>query len=185
MIQGERVVKRYSLRNGKIIMLREGNGDDARKIIEYIRNVSGESEYLAFGKGEFNPTIDEEERFIEGYKQLENSLFLIAQCEDEIIGCLTFSGGSYSRIEHYGEFGITVLKKYWGFGIGRRLVEHLIIWARKCKIIRKINLKVRADNERAINLYESLGFMMEGTISRFFYHRDRFYDVHVMGLEIN
>ena len=44
MIQGERVVKRYSLRNGKIIMLREGNGDDARKIIEYIRNVSGESE---------------------------------------------------------------------------------------------------------------------------------------------
>lgn len=177
-------MREYELRNGKVVILREGNGEDARRVIEYIQRVAWESDNLSFGEGEFNTTIEEEARFIESCKKLDNSLFLIAEHRGKIIGCLTFSGGNRPRIEHYGEFGVSTLKQYWGQGLGNILIKYLIDWARENGIIRKINLKVKSDNIRAISIYEKLGFIMEGTISRFFYHKGRFYDVYVMGLEI-
>ncbi|WP_432405967.1 GNAT family N-acetyltransferase [Wukongibacter sp. M2B1] len=177
-------MKKYKLKNGIIVTLREGNGKDARRVIEYIQRVAGESDNLSFGEGEFNTTVEEETAFIETCKTLDNCIFLIAEHRGRIIGCLTFSGGNRSRLEHYGEFGVSVLKRYWGLGLGRMLIEYLIEWARKTGIIKKINLKVKSDNTRAVNLYEELGFIMEGTISRFFYHKGRFHDVYVMGLEI-
>lgn len=178
-------MKKYKLRNGKVVVIREGKREDAKAVITYMEKVSGESDYLTFGDGEFNTTVEEEAIFIEDSKKYRNALFLIAVCEDEIIGCLTFSGGNRKRIEHYGEFGITVLRKYWGFGIGKILINYLINWARETGIIKKINLKVRADNIKAIKLYKRLGFIMEGAISRFFYHNGIFYDVYIMGIEID
>jgi len=178
-------MKQYYLKSGKSIIIREGNGNDASRVIEYIERVAGESDYLTFGEGEFNTSIEEEARFIEACRKNQNSLFLIAEWRGEIIGCLTFSGGNHNRIGHYGEFGVTVLKRYWGQGVGRILIRYLINWARASHIIRKINLKVRTDNIKAINLYKKLGFVMEGNISRFFYHKGKFYDVYVMGLEID
>lgn len=178
-------MKRYKLKDGKIMIAREGNGADAHRIINYIEKVSSESDNLTFGQGEFNTTIEEEARFIEATKNSKNGLFLIAEYRGEIIGSLTFSGGSRSRIRHYGEFGITVLKKYWGLGVGKILINYLIEWARASRIIKKINLKVKADNTNAIALYKKLGFVQEGTISRFFYHNGEFHDVYVMGLEID
>lgn len=178
-------MKKYKLRNGKVMLIREGKREDAKGVVDYMEKICGESDYLTFGEGEFNTTVEEEARFIDENKRTKNCLFLIAICEGEIIGCLTFSGGNRKRIEHYGEFGVTVLKKYWGLGIGKALINYFIQWARVSGIIKKVNLKVRADNTKAIKLYKRLGFVKEGTISRFFYHGGRFYDVYVMGIEID
>ena len=178
-------MKKYRLKNGKTMIIREGDGKDSKRVVEYIEFVASESDYLTFGEGEFNTTVEDEERFIDTCKESKNSLFLIGECEGEIVACLTFSGGSRPRIKHYGEFGITVLKSYWGFGIGRAMLEYLIKWAGESNIIKKVNLKVRADNARAIALYKKLGFVMEGAISRFFYYDGKFYDVYAMGLEID
>ncbi|WP_432662066.1 GNAT family protein [Wukongibacter baidiensis] len=177
-------MKKYRLKNGIFVTLREGKGEDARRVIEYIQRVAGESDNLSFGKGEFNTTVEEEAAFIESCKTLANGLFLIAEHRGKVIGCLTFSGGNRPRVEHYGEFGVSVLKRYWGLGLGGIMIRYLIEWARESGIIKKINLKVKSENIRAVNLYENLGFIMEGTISRFFYHKGRFHDVYVMGLEI-
>lgn len=178
-------MREYRLKNGRRIILREANGDDAGRVIKYTQSVASESDYLTFGKGEFNPRLEDEARFIESCNNLRNSLFLIAEDDGEIIGCLTFTGGSRSRVGHFGEFGITVLRRYWGLGLGKILINHLIQWAKETNIVRKINLKVRADNLKAIRLYRKFGFIKEGTISRFFYHNNRFYDVSVMGREID
>ncbi|SHK01153.1 GNAT family N-acetyltransferase [Paramaledivibacter caminithermalis] len=178
-------MKKYRLKDGKIMIVREGNGKDADRVLQYIKRVACESDNLTFGEGEFNTTLEEEVRFIEECRKSKNSLFLIAEYRGEIISCLTFSGGNRSRIKHYGEFGITVLKKYWGLGVGKTLINCLIKWAKDSGIIRKINLKVKADNTKAIALYTKLGFVKEGAISRFFYHKGEFHDVYVMGLEID
>lgn len=177
-------MKRYKLKNGQFMIIREANGNDARRIIEYIECVASESDNLTFGEGEFNTTVEDESKFIDTCKESENSMFLIAECNGEIVSCLTFSGGNRPRVRHYGEFGITVLRRYWGLGIGKTMIKYLIKWAHESNIIKKVNLKVRADNTKAITLYKKLGFVMEGTISRFFYHNGKFCDVYVMGLEI-
>jgi len=98
---------------------------------------------------------------------------------------LNYSGGRRSRIEHTGEFGVTVKKDYWGLGIGRLIIESMIDWAKGTGIIRKINLRVRSDNERGIKLYASLGFKQEGLITRDMCVDGEFYDSVAMGLELD
>lgn len=51
-------------------------------------------------------------------------------------------------------------------GLGRRLMEHLIEWARTNRHVEKIELRVRASNTPAISLYEKLGFVEEGRMAR-------------------
>ncbi len=53
-----------------------------------------------------------------------------------------------------------VLPEYRGKGIGRQLLQACISKART-KGITRIELEVRADNERAIALYKALGFEIE------------------------
>lgn len=81
--------------------------------------------------------------------------------------------------------GITVRKPYWGLGIGKLLLKYLIDWAKGTGIIRKINLRVRSDNEKAIKLYEKYNFKKEGTLLRDFCINEKFYDSICMGLLID
>lgn len=45
-------------------------------------------------------------------------------------------------------------------------MEHAIAWARRSPTIEKIELRVRSTNPRAIALYRSLGFSVEGTLKK-------------------
>jgi ribosomal protein S18 acetylase RimI-like enzyme len=46
-------------------------------------------------------------------------------------------------------------------GVGRRLLEQSVAWARECGV-RKLELHVFPWNEPALSLYESFGFEREG-----------------------
>lgn len=70
-------------------------------------------------------------------------------------------------------------------GIGKELIKYMIDWAKDSNIVRKINLRVREDNETAIGLYTKLGFKKEGAISRDFYVAGKYYSSICMGLEID
>lgn len=64
---------------------------------------------------------------------------------------------------HKVEFGVGVLKDYWGCGIGKNLLKESITWA-DSNGIKKITLNVLETNEKAIKLYEKSGFMIEGIL---------------------
>jgi RimJ/RimL family protein N-acetyltransferase len=51
--------------------------------------------------------------------------------------------------------------------------------------LRKLNLRVRADNRRAIGLYRALGFSREGISPRALCVRGRFFAEVMMGLCLN
>jgi len=173
------------LRNDATLTIREAKKEDAAGILEYVNTIAGETDFLTFGPGEFNLSLEQEEQFIEKHLNSDNKLFVIAQIDQELAGNLGFTGGDRPKLRHVGEFGCGVLKEHWGLGIGSGLVEILIDWARSSGIIRKINLKVRLDNERAIKLYERFGFVNEGLISRESFFDGQFYDHIVMGLQID
>ena len=63
-------------------------------------------------------------------------------------------------VSHCGSLGMGVLAEYRGHGIGTRLLRACIekAWT---KGITRIELEVRADNTKAIALYEQLGFKHE------------------------
>ncbi len=171
--------------NDKEIIIRKANKYDAEALIEYLNIIGGESDFLTFGAGQFGRTVAQEEDFIVSALEKENALFIIAEVNGKVIGNLNFSGGLRERTAHAGEFGVSVLKEYWGNGIGEELIKYLISWARNSGIIRKINLKVRTDNTPGIKLYKKLGFLEEGLIKRDFLIDGQFYDFLLMGLLID
>jgi len=150
-----------------------------------LEKIPYDSEFLTFGPGELTRSVDEEEKMIIESSKAQNKVTLVVEVENMIVGCLNFRGGTRPRNEHAGEFGVSVLKKYWGQGIGSAMIEEMIEWAKVSTVIRKINLLVRSDNSRAVHIYEKLGFMREGVISRGVFISGQFYDYIHMGYLIN
>ncbi|QIB26900.1 GNAT family N-acetyltransferase [Caloranaerobacter azorensis] len=177
-------MKEYILSNGKKVVIRKAEKKDAEELIKFINIISYESDFLTFEPGELKLTKELEESIIEECYNSDNKLFLIAEIEGEIVGNLSFKGSNRRRLKHAGEFGISVKKEYWNMGIASQLIKELIEWAKSSGIIKKINLKVREDNERAINLYRKFGFIEEGKISKEFYVNGKYYSTILMGLEI-
>jgi RimJ/RimL family protein N-acetyltransferase len=174
----------HKLNNDHILKIREAVVDDAPQLLEFVHRVSAESGFLTFGPGEFDINEQEEREFIQTRRDSENQLFLLAILDNEIVALLIFNAGQRPRIQHSGEFSMVVSKQYWRLGIGSSLLDTLFEWARSSQIIKKINLRVRKDNEDAIGLYEQNGFVIEGTIRKEIFLNGKYYDLLCMGLEL-
>lgn len=179
MYSSEKITK-----DGRTLLIREAQGKDSSAVLEYLDLISQETDFLTFGPGEFRLTQKEEFDYIEKCRAAENCLYLLAILEETVIGTLTFEAGARPRTQHAGEFGISVLKKYWGIGVASSLIDSLLEWSIDANIVRKINLRVRADNHRAVALYKHKGFVVEGTLKKEIFINDTFYDNLWMGLEI-
>lgn len=174
----------YALKDTDVI-IRQVTVDDASAVVKYLNIIGGESDFLTFGKNQFNKTVEEEIEYIKQTLQQPNALFLVAVVNQEVVGCLTFAGGLRERTCHVGELGLSVLKQYWSQGIGKALTTSLIDWAKTSNTIKKINLRVRSDNTKAIALYTKLGFNQEGIVQRDMKIDDEFFDVIMMGMLID
>lgn len=143
--------------------IRQAQPEDAAELIAYFRRLFAEPGInLITEVDEFSPTVELESRTIRDMARATNSLFLVAEADGRIIAQLTLEGGKRRNVRHSVVLGITVAKEWRGRGIGRRLIESAISWARDTGIVSRIELHVFARNEPAIHLYESCGFELEG-----------------------
>lgn len=95
--------------------IREATPEDAEKIIAYLAQVGGETDYLSFGKEGLPISTEEEEKFIQNINKEEHSVLYVVWKNGEIIGDASLSGFS-RRMSHRAEFGISVVKSEWGAG---------------------------------------------------------------------
>ncbi|MEK7434212.1 MAG: GNAT family N-acetyltransferase [Cyanobacteriota bacterium] len=177
--------KKIKLKNDIELIIRKAKISDALEIIEYVDTISGETDFLTFGKGEFNKTLEEEEKIIEEHNNSENRIFLVAEINNKIIGVLNVNANNKKRLKHICFFGISVKKDYWGQGVASNLILTLIEWAKSTGIIKKINLSVLENNITAIDLYKKFGFKIEGVITRDLYLNGIYYNSLAMGIEID
>jgi RimJ/RimL family protein N-acetyltransferase len=152
--------------NGSQIEIRPAVIDDAAALLAYLRVVGGESDNLTFGPEGPGLSEAEERAYLARAAVSDNAKVLVALHEGVIVGSLTFDGGRRPRTRHTGELGISVTREFTGQGIGRVLLETLIEWAEGGGVVRKLNLRSRVDNAGAIRLYERLGWVVEGRITR-------------------
>jgi RimJ/RimL family protein N-acetyltransferase len=176
--------RKHELENGRALFIREVAVKDARALLDCVERISGESDFLSFGPGEFELTESEEEKFIRKCLASDNQLYILGSIDDTIVATLNFTRGRRPRVRHSGEFGMAVRKQYWGLGIGSLMLDTLIAWAQDTRIVKKINLRVRTDNQRAVRLYERKGFVIEGTIRKEILLDGSYFDHHWMGLEL-
>ncbi len=165
------------------VTVREARPEDAAAAIAHYRRVFSEPGInLITEIDEYSPTVERDSRFIREMGQADNCAILLAEVEGQLAGILTLEGAKRRNVRHTATLGITVAKEWRGQGVGRRLIEHAIDWARRSHVITRIELHVFARNTGAIHLYESCGFVLEG-VRRQAIHRDGEYiDDLVMGL---
>jgi putative acetyltransferase len=66
------------------------------------------------------------------------------------------------RRSHVRLLALAVAPEWQGRGLGRQVMGRLLDWADQWAGVLRIELHVHVDNERAIGLYRSLGFVEEG-----------------------
>ncbi|MEH6942633.1 GNAT family N-acetyltransferase [Bacillus sp. JJ722] len=145
--------------------IRSAVEEDAKRLADVRLLIDGETENL---------DREPEEAYIDeiGFKQLikndiENhrNLFLVAEIDSEIVGFSRCEGNLLKRFFHKVEFGVCVLKDFWGYGIGKNLLQQSIHWA-DSNGIKKITLSVLETNTKAIALYQTFGFEIEGILKK-------------------
>jgi RimJ/RimL family protein N-acetyltransferase len=116
-------------------------------------------------------------------EMIANGGFQVYELEGEVIAVFVVSRFKH-RLKHLayiGAFGIK--QQYQSMGYGKKMMQELI---RDLSVdgVRRIELRVEADNEQAIGFYKKLGFEMEGTHRKYMKReRDAVYiDTHLMGM---
>lgn len=92
-----------------------------------------------------------------------NDHHFVAVLEDgTVIGAAGLHLEGNPRMRHVGSVGLMVHADYQNMGVGSALLETLLDLADNWLMLVRVELTVFADNERAIHLYEKLGFVKEG-----------------------
>lgn len=167
-------MEKYSfiLKDSRELVIRKATEEDAEKVLEYLNIIGGETDFLSFGVEGLNITLEEERNYFKN--STAKNFFLIAEIEEKIVGnCSISTNEKRIRLKHFGELGI-----------GNKLIETALLLGKNGGL-KKVNLETRSDNKKAIVLYKKLGFKEEGTIKRGILIDEKFYDLLVMGIEID
>ena len=149
-------------KQGRPILLRNAEISDAEALIRYLRVISGETPYLVREPEEITLTREEEEAFVKKKKESERELLLVAMEGERHIGNCSFQSlGTNLRYSHRCQIGIALYREFCGRGIGRLMLEAVLKKAKETGY-EQAELEVISGNERAISLYQSLGFREYG-----------------------
>jgi RimJ/RimL family protein N-acetyltransferase len=150
-----------------MIRIREAREEDAAALLRFMKIAGAETDNLVTDGEGLPVTVEEEALYLRRRREQDNCVTFLAFDEERLVGCIGCDTPSRERVRHGGEIGITVLKDYWGKGIGSKLLSTLVAWAKDGKTgLSKLSLTVRKDNGRAISLYRRFGFREEGTVTR-------------------
>ncbi|MCR8658983.1 GNAT family N-acetyltransferase [Paenibacillus endoradicis] len=167
--------------NGLAYTIRSASKEDAKALSDLRLQIDGETENLDREQGEAYIDISGFEEMIKADSEKSRNLFLVATVLERIVAFSRCEGIYLKRFSHKVEFGVCVLQQYWGNGIGGNLLKQSIRWADSNEIL-KMTLNVLETNDKAIKMYTSLGFEVEGILKKDKILADnKFYNTLMMG----
>jgi RimJ/RimL family protein N-acetyltransferase len=129
--------------------------------------LDGETTFMSREPGEFTIGEEKERQLLADWKADPDYFFNLAEVGGEIVGtCHASVPNTRARYRHRVSLAIGIRKDHWGLGIGRRLMEAAIAWARTKEGVTQVELGVDTTNERAIALYRAVGMEIVGTLPR-------------------
>lgn len=144
-------------------------------LLDLLETVAGEGRWIATEAPVDRP--ERAARWEATYFQGDSGCMFVAETEEGIVG-----SASVENDRGLVDLGMLVEQGHRGKGIGSKLLEACIDWARSMGA-HKVILQVWPHNEAAIQLYERFGFEREGYL-RAHYRRKtgEIWDVVEMGL---
>jgi RimJ/RimL family protein N-acetyltransferase len=103
----------------------------------------------------------DERRYLRAIRRYPNAAVFVAEDDGAIVGRLSIARDQHPASRHVADLGLMVAISHRRRGIGTRLLEAALEWARESDV-RKLELHVFPHNDAAIKLYEKFGFVQEG-----------------------
>lgn len=160
---------------GKEYIFRSAREEDAGQLLTYLRQTTAETPYLLREPEEVTLTMEQEQGFIRVKEAAERELMLLAFDGDRHVGNVSvMAAGSFGRQAHRCEVAIALYQEYQGRGIGRKMLETALDAAKRMGY-EQAELEVVSTNEKAVRLYEKLGFKQYGVFPHNMKYRDGSY----------
>lgn len=151
-----------TLKDGRLCVLRNGTQKDGQGALDNFILTHQQTDQLLSYADEIKMTAESEGCYLKEREDSRDSVELLAIIDDQVVGMAGISPvGSYDKLKHRAEFGVSIDENYWGLGIGRALTQACIDCAKQAGY-KQLELDVVATNQRAIALYQSEGFVIYG-----------------------
>ena len=158
--------REFTMKTGEQIVVRSALPADTGSLHELSLDILREREFMITQPEEFLFSEEQERAWLLLHNDNPGAVSLLAFEDSTLVGYLHFACEERRRRAHSGRFGIAVRREWRDRGVGRVLLQTLLDWAREEPQVEKVWLEVFATNSRGIHLYETLGFVEEGRLTK-------------------
>jgi RimJ/RimL family protein N-acetyltransferase len=165
------------------MIVRKAEPGDAEALTELGDAVGSEPEGWLVTTNGWRDAADER-RYLRAIRRYPNAAVYVAEDEDGlIVGRLSIARDQHPACRHVADLGLMVAATHRRRGIGTKLLEAAVAWARQAGV-RKLELHVFPHNAGAIKLYEQFGFVQEGYRREHYRRGDEYVDAILMAYEL-
>jgi RimJ/RimL family protein N-acetyltransferase len=134
---------------------------DSENFLLLCKSLDQETQFMMLESGERTTTVEDQTQRIKNLLSTENQIIFVAEDENRLVGFLGAYGGGYKRNRHSAYIVTGILQQYAGQGIGKQFFKMLDDWS-LAHNLHRLELTVMSHNERAVHLYQKMGFVTEG-----------------------
>ena len=154
--------KTVQLKDGKECTLRNAEGTDSKAFLDYFLQCHAETDYLTTYPDETSQDPEKVAERLSAAAESASGIEILAVVDGKVAGSAGIGTvKDRDKTRHRADFGISVLKDYWGNGIGSALTEACIECAKKAGFL-QLELEAVSENGSAIRLYQKYGFVEYG-----------------------
>ena len=173
-----RVFREFSSRDGREVILRTPRWEDLDDLVELINSLVDEKAEIA--RAERVTREDEAEWLPKMLSSLERDelFFLVADVGGKVVASSDIHILSGDE-KHVGVLGIVVGSGFRDLGIGTEMMRTLVEQAVALGL-KVLTLQVFATNERAVHVYEKVGFIQTGKVPKKHFREGQYVDEVIM-----
>lgn len=177
--------KTVTLKTGEKCVLRNGMESDAAEVLDCFNVTHGETDFLLSYPDENTFDLEKEREYLAQKEASGREIEICAVVDGHVAGTAGIGAvGERDKVKHRADFGIGIKKDYWGRGIGRALTEACVECACQAGYV-QLELEAVGENESALALYKSAGFVEYGRNPKGFRSRSgRWQEVVLMRMEL-
>ncbi len=176
--------KTVTLKNRKEVRIRTAEISDAENLLATLKKYISDSAFIPKTSNEIISTVEQERDWISSFIQKDNSLLLVAEFENEIIGNIDLTGNPRIMMQHTAIIGMGMLTDWRNVGLGTEFMKSSIDWAKENPMLELLLLQVYCENISAIYLYKKMGFKENGIVENYFKNGAEYHDNLMMSLVV-
>ena len=180
------IYRQFTTAEGSRVILRSVKINDADSLLYFINSLVREKgrdqDSMLYGGFDRKVSRKKESEWLAGTLEAIKRgevINVVAEIEGKIIANGEVTRGRYDDTRHHGQLGLTMIGRYRGHGIGRKMIETLVKQSRRAGL-RSLEVEFLAQNRAARRAYEREGFRRAGLIPRKIFRNGKYLDGLIM-----